>query len=149
MFKTQRFQIVEIPVPSGSTSTKFNFPDLPQLTGRNGYPVKIQSLVFYNNETLSISPLSGNSVIDVGDANKCFLTLYQGDLQTIYNIPLQQMNMLQGNINGSNTNVFQFNQNIFDNLINVSWTKSYISSPIALNVTNVSIVIGVHYSVEY
>lgn len=147
MFKTQRFQIVEIPVPSGSTSTKFNFPDLPQLTGRNGYPVKIQSLVFYNNELLAESPLSGNPVVTSADISKSYLTLYQGDLQTIYNIPIGQLNMMQSQAGASI--VFQFNQTLFDNLINVSWTKSYISLPTALQTTDVVYVIGVHYSVEY
>ena len=147
MFKTQRFQIVEIPVPSGSTSTKFNFPDLPQLTGRNGYPVKIQSLVFYNSDVMPISPLSGSNVVDSADVVKSFLTLYQGDLQTIYNLPCVQMQMLQQT--GATGLVFQFQQNLFGDLINISWTKSYISLPTALATTNVNYVIGVHYSVEY
>lgn len=146
MFKTQRFQIVEIQVPSGSTTTKFNFPDLPQLTGRNGYPVKIQSLVFYDNNTITQSPLSGSDVINKDDLQKSYLTLYQGDLQTIYNIPCVQLNMMQ---NSSSSPVFQTYQSIFDNLINISWTKSYISLPTALGATNVVYVIGVHYSVEY
>ena len=45
--------------------------------------------------------------------------------------------------------VFQTYQSLFDNLINVSWTKSFISTPTALISTNVVYVIGVHYSVEY
>lgn len=147
MFKTQRFQIVEIPVPSGSTSTKFNFPDLPQLTGRNGYPVKIQSLVFYTTDVMSVSPLSGSDVVTSADVAKSFLTLYQGDLQTIYNLPCTQLNMLQsGGVTGL---VYQFQQNLFADLINISWTKSYISLPTAPATTNCVYVIGVHYSVEY
>lgn len=146
MFKTQRFQIVEIPVPDGSTSTKFNFPDLPQLTGRNGYPVKIQSLVFYNSSSLSTSPLSGSNVVAPEDTQKSYLTLYQGDLQTIYNLPCVQLNMMQ---HAGESQVFQTYQSLFDNLINVSWTKSYISLPTAPANTNVVYVIGVHYSVEY
>ena len=133
-------------MPNGSTSTQFNFPDLPQLTGRNGYPVKIQSLVFYNSSILSTSPLSGSSVIAPEDAQKSYLTLYQGDLQTIYNFPCVQLNMMQ---HTGDSQVFQTYQSLFDNLINVSWTKSFISTPTALISTNVVYVIGVHYSVEY
>jgi hypothetical protein len=146
MFKTQRFQAVEIPIPSGSTATKFYFPDLPQLTGRNGYPVKIQSIVFYTEELLTKSPLTGSDVINISDIKKSYLTLYQGDLQTIYNIPCVQLNMLNSTGNDS---IYQFQQPLFDDLINVSWTKSFVSLPTAPANTGVVYAIGVHYSVEY
>ena len=146
MFKTQRYQVVEIPIPNNSTLTKFNFPDLPQLTGRNGYPVKIDSIVFYSNSILELSPLSGSSVIDFTDLKQSYLTLYQGDLQTIYNIPCIQLSMLSNN---SSLTIYQFQQPLFNNLINVSWTKSYISLANQANYTNVVYCIGIHYSVEY
>jgi hypothetical protein len=146
MFKTQRFQAVEIPIPSGSTATKFYFPDLPQLTGRNGYPVKIQSIVFYTEDLLSESPLTGSDVVNIFDIKKSYLTLYQGDLQTIYNIPCVQLNMLN---NTGGDSIYQFQQPLFDDLINISWTKSFVSLPTAAATTNVVYAIGVHYSVEY
>jgi hypothetical protein len=146
MFKTQRFQAVEIPIPSGSTATKFYFPDLPQLTGRNGYPVKIQSIVFYTDNLLTQSPLTGSDVVTDSDVQKSYLTLYQGDLQTIYNIPCIQLNMIAHLGAG---NIYQFQQPLFDDLINISWTKSFVSLPTAAATTNVVYAIGVHYSVEY
>jgi hypothetical protein len=134
MLKIKRFEAVEIPVPSGSTLTRFYFPDLPQL--RNA---KIEAIQVYAAATLSASPLTGSALPVLADLKKSFLTLYQGDLQLIYNIPLVNLN---GISDGSTPFIYEL-PNIND--IDVSWTKSFVSLPTALATTNVAYSFGVFY----
>lgn len=147
MFKTSRFEAVEIQVPSGSTLTRFYFQDLPNLTGRNGFPVQIQSIVFYNRDILTKSALTGSDLVTTADMQKSFLTIYQGDLQVLYNIPVVSLNAMQ--TSASSTAPFTTNQPLLNNLENVSWTKSFVSLPTALTTTDVVYCIGVYYSVNY
>ena len=81
--KVTRFEAVEIAVPSGSTLTRFNFPDLPNL--RNA---KIDRIVFYTAGTITATPLTGSTPVTTADMKKSFVTLYEGDLQLLYNVPI-------------------------------------------------------------
>ena len=77
--RIKRFQAVEINVPSGSTLTRFQFPDQPQL--RNA---KIQGIQVYTPTAITKTPLSGATPTTLADLKQSFLTLYQGDLQILY-----------------------------------------------------------------
>jgi len=134
MINIKRFEAVEIPVPSGSTLTRFYFPDLPQL-----HSAKIQGLQVYTAASIALSPLTGSALPVLADLKKSFLTLYQGDLQVIYNVPLVALNNL---VDGSTPYVFEL-PNIND--ISISWTKSYVSLPTALATTNVAYSFGIYY----
>jgi hypothetical protein len=145
-FKAQRFQAVEINVPSGTTLRQFNFPDLPQLTGRNGQPVIIDSIVFYSHTSTPKSPNSGADVISDADLKKSFLTIYQGDLSIIQNQPIASL-VYAGDV-GAGTQGATFNQPLLRNLINVSWTKCYITTPAAAPTGGVVYSIGIFYTVQ-
>lgn len=132
--RIKRFEAVEIPVPNGSTLTRFYFPDLPQL--RNA---KIEAVQVYIAGAISATPLTGSTPVTVADAKKSFLTLYQGDLQLIYNIPLIGLNNIQ---EGSTPFIFDLPSM---NDIDISWTKSFVSLPTALSTTNVAYSFGVYY----
>ena len=132
--RIKRFEAVEINVPSGSTLTRFYFPDLPQL--RNA---KIEAVQVYVAGAISATPLTGSTPVTLADAKKSFLTLYQGDLQLIYNIPL--VGLIDIN-DGSAPFVFQLPSM---NDIDISWTKSFVSLPTALATTNVAYSFGVYY----
>jgi hypothetical protein len=132
--RIKRFEAVEIPVPNGSTLTRFYFPDLPQL--RNA---KIEAVQVYIAGAISATPLTGSTPVTVADAKKSFLTLYQGDLQLIYNIPLVGLNNIQ---EGSTPFIFELPSM---NDIDISWTKSFVSLPTALATTNVAYSFGVYY----
>jgi hypothetical protein len=134
MINIKRFEACEINVPSGSTLTRYFFPDLPQL-----HQAKIQSLQIYTAATLSASPLTGSALPTLADMKKSFLTLYQGDLQVIYNIPLLALNNI---VDGSTPYIFEL-PNIND--ISISWTKSFVSVPTALSTTNVAYSFGIYY----
>jgi hypothetical protein len=130
--RIKRFEAVEINVPSGSTLTRFYFPDLPQL--RNA---KIEAVQVYAAGSISATPLTGSTPVALADLKKSFLTLYQGDLQLIYNIPLVA---LQDISDSATPYVFQL-----PSMNDISWTKSFVSLPTALGTTAVAYSFGVYY----
>ena len=123
-------------MPSGSTLTRFYFPDLPQL--RNA---KIEAIQTYIAGAISLTPLTGSTPVTAADAKKSFLTLYQGDLQLIYNIPILAFNNIQ---EGAAPTSFVFELPSMND-IDISWTKSFVSLPSALATTNVAYSFGVYY----
>jgi hypothetical protein len=136
MIRIERFEAVEIPVPSGSTLTRFYFPDLPNL--RNA---KISAIQVYTAGTITATPLTGSTPVTTADLKKSFLTLYQGDLQLVYNVPMISLN----NIVNSATDPYVFELPAV-NGITVSWVKSYVTLPTALATTGVAYSFGVYYN---
>jgi len=130
-----RFEAVEIPIPTGSTNSRFYFPDLPQL--RNAF---IQNLQVYTTATLTATPNTGSTPVAYADLQKSFITLYSGDLQLIYNAPLLAFNNIV-----ASTNAYSFELPNIQNMI-ISWTKSYVSLPTAPGTTGVAYAFGVYYS---
>ena len=130
-----RFEAVEIAVPSGSTLTRFYFPDLPNL--RNA---KITAIQVYTAGTISATPLTGSTPVTTADLKKSFLTLYEGDLQLIYNTPMLGLN----NIVNSAADPYTFELPAI-NGITISWVKSYVVLPTALSTTSVAYSFGIYY----
>jgi len=147
MLKVSRYEAVEVSIPSGSTLSKFFFPDLPNLTGRDGYPVSINSIVFFSSDATTLSPLSGSSLVTQTDMQKSYLTIYQGDLQVLYNIPVVSLNYVRAA--STSTMPYVNEQPELMSLKNVSWTKSYISLSTPPGTTNRVYSIGVYYTVNY
>lgn len=149
-FKTQRFYAVEIPIPARNVSQRFQFPDLPNLTGVNGVPVLINAIEFYTTDALNdVSPISGQSVLPLVNLQSSFLTIYQGDLQVLYNYPCAEL-VSTAPIVATFGNVGNIEKNKLQNLINVSWTKCFISTPGGAYDPGASAkvyAIGIHYSV--
>lgn len=135
MVRISRFEAVEIPVPSGSTLTRFYFPDLPNL--RNS---KITSIQVYTAGTITATPLTGSTPVTTADLKKSYLTLYSGDLQLVYNVPMLTFN----NIANSAVDPYVFELPVV-NGITISWVKSYVVLPTALATTGVAYSFGVYY----
>ena len=135
MTRIERFEAVEISVPSGSTLTRFYFPDLPNL--RNA---RITNIAIYTAGTITATPLTGSTPVTTADLKKSFLTLYEGDLQLVYNIPMLSFNSI---VNGA-ADPYQFELPSVNGLT-VSWVKSYVSLPTALATTGVAYSFGVFY----
>jgi hypothetical protein len=135
MLRIERFEAVEIAVPSGSTLTRFYFPDLPNL--RNA---KITGIQIYTAGTITATPLTGSTPVTTADLKKSFLTLYEGDLQLVYNVPMLTLN----NIVNSAADPYTFELPTI-NGITISWVKSYVSLPTALATTSVAYSFGVYY----
>jgi hypothetical protein len=136
MIRIERFEAVEINVPSGSTLTRFYFPDLPNL--RNA---KISAIQVFTAGTITATPLTGSTPVTTADMKKSFLTLYQGDLQLVYNVPMITLN----NIVNSAADPYTFELPAI-NGITVSWVKSYVNLPTALATTGVAYSFGVYYN---
>jgi len=135
MIRIERFEAVEIAVPNSSTLTRFYFPDLPNL--RNA---KITGIQVYTAGTITATPLTGSTPVTTADLKKSFLTLYEGDLQLVYNVPMLNFN----NIVNSAADPYTFElPNV--NGITISWVKSYVNLPTALATTNVAYSFGVYY----
>jgi len=136
MIRIERFEAIEVSVPNGSTLTRFQFPDVPQL--RNA---KISGIQVYTAGSITATPLTGSTPVTTADLKKSFLTLYQGDLQLIYSLPLISLN----SIVNSAADPYTFELPAINGLT-ISWTKSYISLPSALATTNVAYSFGVYYN---
>jgi len=136
MLRIERFEAVEIAVPSGSTLTRFYFPDLPNL--RNA---KITGIQIYTAGTITATPLTGSTPVTTADLKKSFLTLYEGDLQLVYNVPMLTMN----NMVNSAADPYTFELPAINGLT-ISWTKSYVSLPTALATTGVAYSFGIYYN---
>lgn len=130
-----RFESVEIPVSSGSSLTRWFFPDLPNL--RNA---KIRMIDVYTPGTITATPLTGSTPVTIADMKKTTITLYVGDLQLVYNMPLLTFN----NFVNSATDPY-INVPVNVNGLTISWTKSFISVPSALATTGVAYSFGIFY----
>jgi len=135
MTRIERFEAVEIAVPTSSTLTRFYFNDLPNL--RNA---RITNIAIYTAGTISATPLTGSTPVTTADLKKSFLTLYEGDLQLVYNIPMLSFNSI---VNGA-ADPYQFELPSVNGLT-ISWVKSYVSLPTALATTGVAYSFGVYY----
>ena len=137
MIRIERFEAVEINVPSGSTLTRFYFPDLPNL--RNA---KISAIQVFTAGSITATPLTGSTPVTTADLKKSFLTLYQGDLQLVYNVPMITLNNM---VTGATPDPYTF-ELLAINGITVSWVKSYVNLPTALATTGVAYSFGVYYN---
>jgi hypothetical protein len=136
MIRIERFEYIEIAVPSGSTLTRFQFNDQPNL--RNA---KISAIQIYTAGSITATGLTGSTPVTTADLKKSFLTLYQGDLQLVYTLPLISLN----NIVNSAADPYTFELPAINGMT-VSWTKSYVSLPTALATTGVAYSFGVYYN---
>jgi hypothetical protein len=130
-----RFESVEVLIPSGSTNTRYYLPNLPNLSG-----ALISAIQVYTPGTLSASPNTGSTMVTEADLKKSFITLYSGDLQLIYNAPL----LAFSNIINSASNPYTNSLPDINNMI-ISWTKSFISLASAPATTNCVYALGVYY----
>jgi len=132
--KIKRFEAVEIPVPTSSTLTRFYFPDQPQL--RNA---KIQGIQVYTPTAITKTPLTGSTPATLADIKQATITLYQGDLQIIFSLPLIAFNNIQDLTSPSVWELPEMND------IDISWTKSFITLATAAGTTNVAFSFGIYY----
>ena len=132
--RIKRFQVIEVPVPSGSSLTFFAIPDQPQLRS-----AKIQGIQVYTPTTITKTPLSGATPTTLADLKQSYLTLYQGDLQIIYRLPLLALNNIS-----DLTSPFLFELPEMND-IDISWTKSSVTTAAALGTTGVTYSFGIYY----
>ena len=135
MVNIKLFQCVELPIPNGSTLTRFFFQDQPQL--RNAF---IQGIQFYTPTVITGTPLTGSTAMTLADMKKASLVLYSGDLQVVLNIPILALNNIS-----DLTSPFVWDMQGIDN-ITISWVKSFVQFTSAVTTTNVALAMGVYYT---
>jgi hypothetical protein len=129
-----RFEAVEIIIPSGSTATRFYFPNLPNLTN-----ALVDRIVLFPSNAASNSILTGGAPAGNDAITQSTITLYQGDLQLYYQLPLNAL------LNNANDISPYYNIPLDLDSIEISWTKSFISSPFSQDTTGVVYSFGVFY----
>jgi hypothetical protein len=114
--RIKRFEAVEINVPSGSTLTRFYFPDLPNLRNR-----PITGIEAYS-ATEQATSNSGQTVQALSDMPNASVTLYYDGGEYIV-VPILSLRRV-GN-NGANTAFYGDIPALAGQ--NIVWTKSYVS----------------------
>lgn len=140
-FKTQKFELVDVPVLSTNTGTRFQFPDLPKLRYTSLLAIEVYTAGDFLN-----SIISGNQLDTMANITQYspFITLYANERQDIYRVPFVDMHRIQNNSNDSFVRqLFEFSGQ------KVVWDKSYIEcvvSPQSIigNATR-SFLFGVYY----
>lgn len=134
---------LNVQIVINNLNDKYYFPDLPQLRTS-----KITGISFYPSMIGNTADPNGVPLISLSNAQKCFLTLYSGDIQKVQNLPLLKMKNLyfydpgSSDIIGNQEGIFALNDLVID------FSKSYVS--LASNTTIVgtlplSINFGIYY----
>lgn len=140
--KIIRHEWIELPVLAGSTLTRFNFPDLPNL--RN---VLLFGIKCYTTDMLQLSinnqlPLLSHTNV----LQKSYITLVNyGGKEFLKQAPLQMFNSTSFDLNTS-TNFYETYSKEFAGQ-RVNWPKSYIQlTTSAGNLTDQTYALSVFYS---
>jgi hypothetical protein len=133
-FKTQKYELVEVPITS--TQTRWAFPDQPKLRYTS-----LQALTTFSATSVTKSPL-GNDVINISNLKLAYLTLYANDRNDVYRVPMIELNRVQ------NSATDPFVRSLFEfNGMKITWEKSYIEFASAPTISTAqSIILGVYYS---
>jgi hypothetical protein len=137
-----RHELVEIIIPSGSTLTRFQFPDIPNL--RNSH---LWGLQVYTRSQVTTSVISGNTLpTQTQVQHNSFITLVNyGGKEFSKQVPAVIYNTLSFD-DSTSTNVFNYNPNNFVGQ-KVNWPKSYLEFTTAPGgVTALSYLLSVYYS---
>jgi len=141
MNKIHNYEFVEIIVPQSSTATKFYFSDQPQLRF-----VSLMNMSSYTPNVMTNSILSGNPLLTIANLKNTYLVLYANDKESINRIPVLELNRIASN--SASADPYQFHLNSFNGQ-RVTWSKSYIQTPVAyssISSSNYSVCFGVYYA---
>lgn len=135
MNKVQKFEFVEIYIPSGSTAVRFFFPDLPKLRY-----VALLGMETYTANMITFCP-STRPILGLAQLQKAYLTLYADERQDIYRVPLLSLNRTQASSDPFVRAFTQFSGQ------KITWDKSYIEFATTPTVAaDSSIPFGVYYA---
>jgi len=145
--KIFKSEIVPINVPTGTTATKFYFPDNSVLRTTANQLVKTKGIEFYPSEAVANS-LDGQPNMSSADLNSGYLVLYVDNGEYL-KFPLSKLVSVTNNTNtawpGELAN-YPHVINLVDLAdVQVNWPKSYIVFPTALNATGVQVLCTVYY----
>jgi hypothetical protein len=141
--KIVRHELVSINIPAGSTLTRFNIPDLPNLRNVHTYGIQV-----YTDIQVTKDIISQNNVCNaVAVLNNSFITLVNyGGKEFLKQAPSIMFNTISANA-ALSTNQFDNNQKSFCGQ-KVNYPKSYIefTAAPALPLANSAFIFSVYYS---
>lgn len=138
--KINKTQLIEVIIHQGTTATRFNIPDQPQLRQK-----KTLSIEIFNADDVTVSP-SGNTTVSGANVERSFLTLYINESngisgEYVQNIPLTALHRcIVGTTNAYVYQIAEFNNKMID------WSKSYITCQGGTWGTALSYLINVNYT---
>ena len=149
MQKIQKSELVPINIPTGTTATKFYFPDNSVLRTTGSQLVRTKGIEFYPSQCVAKSP---DGVTNMSSTDLCsgYLVLYIDDAGGEYvKIPINKLISVANNtVTAWPGELANYPHSMelpdLDNLM-VNWPKSYIMFPAALTATGVSVLCTVYY----
>jgi hypothetical protein len=151
----QKSQLVEIAVSvaNADQSTKYSFPDQPQLrTEARGIGVFIDGIEVFNVNDVSNAPISGNAIISAAIMQRSFLTLFvstpgqnSNKGEYINFMPLTTLHRIQSNQTGTASPYVRDLIKLPG--LTVDWSKSYVTIPVKIGViaNPVSFLFNIYY----
>lgn len=131
------YEFVSVNVPANSTSTRYYFPDLPNLRF-----VSLINIETYSAKALLTDP-NGLAIAPDTDFERAFLVLYANERESIFRIPLIALNRVvpdTGNYVPAVQNLYEFSGQ------KVVYPKSYVQLGAAPSVaTSFNFVFGIFY----
>lgn len=151
MFRTKRFQLVELIITAavtGNNSTVY-FQNQPQLQSIQGdRKIYIKSIETYSSKAIAKSPLTaGNTTATPADIINAVLTLSVKGEESLRQIPLCDLNRTIADT-GANYAPAVWQQFLLKNIFEVDWTKSYVTVLSTPAAAPFSYLFGVHYDYE-
>lgn len=140
--KIKRFELVELTI-SANQPGRFNFVTQPTLRNQPDQIITIKGIHVYPNTVYSNSQTSAAVVgVALTEIIKAVLVLYVDGEESVKNVPLAQLI----HINDTNQpSIFQQEIQMFADLNNVSWEKSYVQFSVAAAGTPYVIPFGIEY----
>jgi hypothetical protein len=143
MRPTRRFELVELVIPANNTALRIPFPDIPQLRSDVTEDVIVRALETYSAESMP-NDYNNNPLLTMAQLQKCFLTLYIQQEESIFRMPLIKILNIY---NAASATAYFYTDELvqFENLM-VDWTKSYITLASSLaNGGLIVLMLGVSY----
>jgi hypothetical protein len=135
--KVSNFEFVSVNVPANSTSTRYYFPDLPNLRY-----VSLINIEAYSLGSVSVDP-NGLTISPTTDFKRSFLVLYANERESIFRIPLTALNRYVPDSSATIPGV----QNLYEfNGQKITFPKCYVQLGAAPSVsTSFNFCFGVFY----
>ena len=142
--KTQRYQLIDVTLPAGFAGNTINIPDQPMLRHK-----RVQAIEIFLAQDFPLSPITGNAVTTLTQAQAASITLYTADPiaendtgEYVYRLPLLRLH----NIVNSSADPYQNIPYYLDDVA-LQWEKCSLTfQNLVAAIVPTSILIGVYYT---
>jgi len=135
--QTNKFELVELVIQTGTIGQRFNFPDQPKLRY-----VKLNALETFDINDLTVSS-TGNALVSAANLKQAYLVLYINGGENVNRIPLISIHRQQS---GATPSPFVMSLAQYQGQ-QVTWEKSYILMGSSITAASTfSFLLGVHYT---